>query len=73
LAFIVITLHNRPDLGTVTAHIHAHGVRQGRYGDLWELRQELTPEGGGANGALLALARRLEEICGRSDVDGLAR
>jgi hypothetical protein len=73
VAFIVISMHDRPDLGSVTAHVHAHGVRKGRYGDLWELRHELTPDTRDSRGALLALASWLESALGGSDGSGVPR
>jgi len=64
MALITISIHDRPDSGTIVVHCSAHGVRQGSYGDLWSVRKELTPEGPSAVAALRALARWIGEIQG---------
>lgn len=56
MASISISLYNDPHSGRVVLYCSAHGVQQGRYGDLWSVRQELTPDSPDAMGALLALS-----------------
>lgn len=71
MALVTISLYNLPQPEGLICHIVCHGVREGRYGDMWEIRKRLTPDGPDALSALQALVGLIESLQRRSDADGL--
>lgn len=71
MALVTISLYNLPQPEGLICHIVCHGVREGRYGDMWEIRKRLTPAGPDALSALQELAELIKSFQRPSDGDSL--
>ncbi len=72
MALVSITVWVNQRSTPMTAHVLAHGVHDGSYGDLWERTLELPPGCTDARAVLLGLAGAIHDVLGSGDGDGLS-